>query len=234
MSKFQSLKAIIGLLIVMAITVYLTMLWLDDIRPSFSSPSSEVGVDSSAFSFDDLLDALRWVESKDGRYIYGDYKKLPADWEPKESYPLKKYGRGVVPIYCEWDNELGEATYFEAQAVGDFQIHKIYVDDVNRIIRTWRRIPEFQIWGESHEYIPIQIDGENIYHFRYEDRYDKRKSRVMVWIYLRHYGDRWHADSQNMLYFEYCARLHNGGPTGWKKDCTKPYWEKVKARLETK
>ncbi len=205
MTKFQSIKSLLGLLIVMAITVYCTMLWLDDIRPSFSSPSSEVGVDSSApaFSFEDLLDAIEWEESKDGRYIYGDYKELPADWEPKESYPLKEHGRGVVPIYCEWDNELGKATYFEAQAVGDFQIHKIYVDDVNRI----------KLLANHYCYTP----------WTYTDRLNPEWSRWMVWRYLTHYGGT----------FEEMARKHQGGPNGHNKDCTKPYWEKVKARMES-
>ncbi len=45
MSKFQSLKAICGLCIVIVLTIYGTALWLDYcIKPSFSSPSSGVPV----------------------------------------------------------------------------------------------------------------------------------------------------------------------------------------------
>lgn len=46
-------------------------------------------------------------------------------------------------------------------AVGAYQIHKIYVDDVNRIAGT---------------------------NYTYDDRLDERKSREMVKIYLTHYG----------------------------------------------
>ena len=127
-------------------------------------------------TFEDLLDAIEWVES-----------------------------RGI------WD-AVGD----NGQAVGSFQIHKIYVRDVNR------------------------IDGKDI--FRYNDRLDKALSHRMVDIYTNWYASRAYdelclQDGMNtkidtLAWFELAARCHNGGPDGWKKDCTKPYWEKVKARLE--
>lgn len=100
-------------------------------------------------------------------------------------------------------------------AVGSFQIWKIYVDDVNRI--------------------------SNDKFYAYIDRFDRRLSREMVDIYTKYYLRRvcrvvtsppkkrftgW--DSR---VFEFMARIHNGGPNGYKKESTKPYWEKVKAEL---
>jgi len=85
----------------------------------------------------------------------------------------------------------------KGNAVGAYQIWKIYVDDVNRIL------------------------GQDKY--SYDDRWDKGKSREMVRVYLRHYG-------KGSL--ESMARIHNGGPNGWKKESTKKYWLKVKARME--
>ena len=32
--------------------------------------------------------------------------------------------------------------------------------------------------------------------------------------------------------YEILARIHNGGPKGYEKDSTLPYWEKVKAKME--
>lgn len=32
--------------------------------------------------------------------------------------------------------------------------------------------------------------------------------------------------------YELLARIHNGGPKGYEKDSTLPYWEKVKDRME--
>jgi hypothetical protein len=46
----------------------------------------------------------------------------------------------------------------------------------------------------------------------------------MAHIYLQHYGKG--------RSIEDMARIHNGGPDGWKKKCTEQYWLKVKAILE--
>ena len=91
------------------------------------------------------------------------------------------------------------------EAVGSFQIHKIYVDDVKRILL---KSPLMFSWSAG---IPD-----------YKDRYDPELSREIVEVYLKHYGGT----------FEEMARKHNGGPAGHKKECTKKYWEKVKILLE--
>jgi hypothetical protein len=101
----------------------------------------------------------------------------------------------------EWVESKGKADAIgdNGEAVGAYQIHKIYVDDVNRIMPrlSWR--------------------------FFYSDRYNREKSRKMVTIYLKHYGGT----------FEEMARKHNGGPKGHLKEATKPYWIKVKNRMES-
>ena len=84
-------------------------------------------------------------------------------------------------------------------AVGSFQIWKIYVDDVNRINR---------LHGNGTRYM-------------YGTRRSRKFSREMATIYLKHYGGT----------FEEMARKHNGGPQGHKKESTKAYWLKVKARM---
>jgi len=137
-------------------------------QSNFSSPSSEVGVSNKsapAFTFEDLLDAIEWVESKGKADAVGK------------------------------DGELGS-----------FQIKKIYVDDVNRIMDATRQ----------------QYNRTNRWQFCYEDRKNKHLGRVMTGIYLKHYGGT----------FEKMARKHNGGPAGHKKESTKAYWQKVKARME--
>ena len=156
------------------------------VHNSFSSTSSEVGVDSSApaFSFDDLLDAIEWVESKGDANAKGDFINI------QNEDPASTLGYGVY------------------RAIGSFQLWKIYVDDVNRIQKSYNT-PMFR-WR----------DGQ----FTYRDRENKQRSREMVTIYLNHYGGT----------FEEMARKQNGGSNGHNKDCTKLYWEKVKARLETK
>jgi hypothetical protein len=73
-------------------------------------------------TFDDLLDAIEWVESKGDPWAVGD----------------------------------------NGEAVGAYQIHKIYVDDVNRISKK--------------------------YFYPYPCRTSAEYSRQMVTIYLKHYG----------------------------------------------
>lgn len=56
-----------------------------------------------------------------------------------------------------------------------------------------------------------------------DDRYDRHKSYQMFRIYTYHY-----CKGKD---FEHIARCWNGGPSGYKKESTKAYWEKVKAVL---
>lgn len=94
----------------------------------------------------------------------------------------------------------------KGNAVGSFQIWKVYVDDVNRII------------------------GKKKY--TYDDRYDRKKSREMTRIYLEHYGKRYERITKKVATDEIYARIHNGGLNGWKKDSTIKYWKKVKKHLK--
>lgn len=106
-------------------------------------------------------------------------------------------------------NAIGD----NGQAVGNFQIHKIYVDDVNRIEKTNHT---------SKYYSPNQ--------YEYYHRENPYCSRSMVQIYLEHYATKKRIGREPT--FEDMARIHNGGPNGWKKESTKPYWQKVKRELE--
>jgi hypothetical protein len=122
------------------------------------------------------------------------------------------------------DSAIGD----NGAAVGCLQIHKIYVDDVNRILKLRAPVPIGNV-------------------FSYEDRLDRDKSLAMVGIYIGVYGpkawDELWASGQFkttdeaigwMKMFELQARIHNGGPNGHKKESTKAYWLRVKARMEAK
>ena len=82
------------------------------------------------------------------------------------------------------------------KAVGAFQIHKIYVDDVN------------------------SFSSEK---FTYEDRNDKEKSQKIVKLYLEHYGKNYEKKTGKKATNEVLARIHNGGPKGYNKEATKNY-----------
>jgi len=84
--------------------------------------------------------------------------------------PIKEEQQGTEASFLdlldaiEWVESKGDADAVgdNGNAVGAYQIWKIYVDDVNRIL------------------------GKKI--FTYEDRWNKEKSRGMVATYLSHYG----------------------------------------------
>lgn len=93
----------------------------------------------------------------------------------------------------------------EYRAIGVYQIWKSYVDDVNRISKDKK--------------------------FTYQDRYDKKKSEEMVKIYLEYYGKRYERLTGKKVTDEILAKIHNGGPNGWKNKNTDKYWLKVKKEM---
>lgn len=62
-----------------------------------------------------------------------------------------------------------------------------------------------------------------------DDRYDPVASFEMFKTYTAHYTAHY-----NLSGPEPAARIWNGGPLGWRKESTKPYWKKVKKELEEK
>lgn len=102
-------------------------------------------------------------------------------------------------------NNNDQAVGDKGRAVGRYQIWKVVVDDVNRII------------------------GRN--HFTYADRKDAKKSRQMCAIYLAHYSKVYERKTGKRATAEIKARIWNGGPNGWRKSSTIKYWNKVKACL---
>jgi len=89
------------------------------------------------------------------------------------------------------------------RALGCLQIWKVVVDDVNRVSKK---------------------------KYTHADAYDRRKAREICEIYLRHYGNHAAKNGVNVT-DEVLARIWNGGPKGYIKDSTKPYWKKVQAVL---
>ena len=59
-----------------------------------------------------------------------------------------------------------------------------------------------------------------------EDAYSYEKSRMIFNSYMHRYATPERLG--RAVTSEDIARIHNGGPNGWKKESTKKYWEKVK------
>ena len=93
-----------------------------------------------------------------------------------------------------------------------YQISGRYLADVNRIraVRTLHRLNKFN----TH------------------DRFDRTESERMMWEYLNYYGYRYRMSTGKNPTAEVFARIHNGGPNGWRKESTLKYWHKVKAVMD--
>ena len=64
----------------------------------------------------------------------------------------------------------------------------------------------------------------------YERAKDPVYAITALWAYTRHYTEAAGIDwvPRNI------ARIHNGGPDGWKQACTLEYWEKIRAEMKEK
>ncbi len=141
----------------------------DDANGSEMVGSTE---DSTISSFEDLLDAIEWVESRGDANAVGDNGK----------------------------------------AVGCMQIWKSYVDDCNRI------------HNMSCNALMVRHPA-----YKYSDRLSRDLSRSMASLYMIYYWERTQS-ATNM--FEFMARIHNGGPDGYKSPDTEKYWLKIKDYLD--
>ena len=86
-----------------------------------------------------------------------------------------------------------------------YQLQRIYLDDVGRIYGC---------------------------HFADEVMTDRHASEQVMLAYLEYYGERYRRKTGKEPTAEVLARIHNGGPNGWRKEATAVYWAKVKAAME--
>jgi hypothetical protein len=85
-----------------------------------------------------------------------------------------------------------------------YQLRDIYIDDLNRIYKL----------QPSHHL-----------------KYSKRLSEKAMLLYWKYYGERYERITGMPVTYEVLARIHNGGPDGFRKNSTKVYWQKVKGHL---
>jgi len=115
----------------------------------------------------------------------------------------------LIPVLVQVESGGDSNAYNSAEnAAGILQIRPIYLQDVNRII------------------------GKEVYSLN--ERFNPEKSAQMVRIYLTHYGKRYKRITGKPATLEILARIHNGGPDGWKKISTAAYAAKVKSIYEEK
>ena len=110
----------------------------------------------------------------------------------------------------EWVESKGDANAIgdNGRAIGAYQIHSCFVEDASSArMYDWHR-------------------------FEDKDRLDKEKCREMIRCYMSKYATYGRLGRNPTS--EDIVRIFNGGPQGWERESTLPYWERVKARMETK
>ena len=118
--------------------------------------------------------------------------------------PATLFGIALAPLYA------AIATVESDRGATDkniYQIRRIYIDDVNRIVA------------------PLGIK------FDYGDVYSQQKSEEMMYYFWQYYGKSYQLETGKAPTASILARMHNGGPRGWMKNCTKGYWNRVLAAL---
>ena len=66
----------------------------------------------------------------------------------------------------------------------------------------------------------------------YRDAVRPDRARQVVIGYLKRYGRHYEKSTGRKATLETLGRIHNGGPTGWKKKSTRKYWQKIKKYLK--
>ncbi len=90
-------------------------------------------------------------------------------------------------------------------SVGILQIQQQVITDINRVYKTQYRWP---------------VDAQ-----------DPQASRDICNLYLSYWGLHFQAYKGRQATYQELARIWNGGPTGWRKTATEPYWAKVRNAL---
>lgn len=124
----------------------------------------------------------------------------------------KLFGLALAPLYAaiaQVESDRG------ATSANVYQLKTLYVADVNRIVRGWNRN------AGASGVTPFPI-------FTAADRMNEAASREMMALYWTHYGRVYAAQTGRPVTYEVLARIHNGGPNGWKKRSTLRYWARVK------
>jgi hypothetical protein len=85
-----------------------------------------------------------------------------------------------------------------------YQLRNIYIDDINRIYN-------------------LQLS--------YDIKYRKDLSEKAMRLYWLYYGERYTKLTGRPVTYEVLARIHNGGPNGYKKSSTIEYWNRVRMHL---
>ena len=116
------------------------------------------------------------------------------------------FGLALAPLYlaiAQVESQCGKTSD------NIYQISDIYIRDVNRIVA-----------GR----------GATV-HFSTGAKFMRDASENLMQIYWKHWGVHYQEKTGMPVSYEVLARIHNGGPIGWKKPETLDYWKKVQKAM---
>ena len=114
----------------------------------------------------------------------------------------------------KWDvNAVGDK-HLRHKAYGLLQIRQPYLDDVNKIAGK----DVLAVWSKSK--------------LTLADMKDPEMAKWAFRVYLNHYGESYEKNTGKAPTAEVYARIHNGGPNGWKNKKTVAYGRDVINNLQ--
>ena len=141
-------------------------------------------------------------------YTADDYSKpIPTI---KEKTNFEHFIDAVIEVESGGDDSAIGDRHLGKPSVGCLQMRPIAVREVNRILEA------------------SGVDGK----YTLDDRYDRVRSTEMFMIMAEQVDCCENLSEEE--FFEIVARRWNGGYRGHKKNSTKKYWEKVKAKYNEK
>lgn len=123
------------------------------------------------------------------------------------------FGLALAPLYtaiATVESDKG------ATSDNVYQIREIYVIDANRTVEKWASA----------------FNGRPGIVFSADDVKNRKKSELMMLYYWDTWGRHYEKKTGNPVTYEVIARIHNGGPLGWKKPVTLQYWERVRRVMQ--
>ena len=130
---------------------------------------------------------------------------------PKLHVNVQKLVYGVIQKENPKHNKkLVGDKHLKHHAYGLFQIRAGYLADVNRLAG---KKEIMRVWHKSR--------------LALKDMEDLRKAQWVFLFYTSYYGWQYHQKTGELADIKICARIHNGGPDGWKKRNTKQYGKDV-------
>jgi len=125
------------------------------------------------------------------------------------------FGLALAPLYAaiaqvESDNGKTSPNIYQID-----EGTTCYTSDVNRI---WKQ--HCAVYGLTYRPFPP------------EAKFSRPAAEKMMMVYWYHWGVHYQKKTGKPVTYEVLARIHNGGPLGWKKPSTKAYWSKVQAVMK--